>query len=313
MVTNPHAPLARALASVCAVAVTPLTSTGEVDVPSISSLAQHIVAEGAQTITVGGSVGEFMSLTANERQTVLASTVEAVAGRVPVIGAIGGDLPAAISEGTAAFAAGAAALMVHQPLNPFRSPQGWLTYHQQLARELAPVPIVIYLRDPAITATELQALADSAANVIAVKYALPDPIGLAGLTQRLGHRLVWICGLAESWAPFAWLAGTTGFTSGLANINGRLPTAMLQAMRDGDRATLMRLWDRIRPFEQLRARRGGAASVGVVKTALLHHNVIAHNAVRPPLEPLAEPEVSEVARIVDALDRDDVASSGLAG
>jgi 4-hydroxy-tetrahydrodipicolinate synthase len=282
--------LARSLSSVCAVTVTPLTSEGAVDEASVRRLARHAAAEGAGVLTVGGSVGEFMSLDANERHGVVAATVDAVGGDVPVIAAIGGDLASAVREGIDATAAG-----------PFRSPTGWVTYHERLANELAPHPIVLYLRDPAIGVPELDSLTRRSPNVLAVKHAVADPAALAALTASLGDRLVWLCGLAESLAPFAWLAGATGFTSGLANVSGWLPRAMLEAMRRTDFALVMDLWRRAAPFEALRARRAGAASVGVVKAALASRGVIAHATVRPPLEPLDASETADVARLMNSL------------
>jgi 4-hydroxy-tetrahydrodipicolinate synthase len=200
-------------------------------------------------------------------------------------------------------AAGAAAIMVHQPLNPFRSTEGWVAYHRTVAAAVAPAPVVLYVRDAAIGVAQLSELAASSPNVVGVKYAVADPLALATLTGALGERLVWLCGLAEKWAPFAWQAGAVGFTSGLVNVADSVPLAMLDALRAGDLLATRRAWQRAAAFEDLRARRGGAASVGVVKSALVELGVIAGPAVRPPLSGIDDAEAAQLRTLLPGLAR----------
>jgi 4-hydroxy-tetrahydrodipicolinate synthase len=292
MADEHHQEFKARFASICAVPVTPMNTRREIDTASVRRLAEHVARSRAGTITVGGSVAEFLALTARERLDVLVATVETVGGRTPVLASVGGDLGSAQQEARAAAGAGAAAVMVHQPLNPFRSTAGWVIYHAELAAAVAPLPVVLYLRDAAIEPTHMAELAARSPNLVGVKYALPD--GLAAFTAALGERLVWLCGLAERAAPAAWQAGATGFTSGLVTVDDAAPSALLDALRAGDTAAVEAAWAAASPFEELRARNGGAANVGVVKAALVHRGVIADATVRPPLAPLDAGAVAEV-------------------
>jgi 4-hydroxy-tetrahydrodipicolinate synthase len=286
-----------ALRGVCAVTVTPFDSAGEFDRRSTARLARHIARGGVNAITVGGSVGEYMSLTAAEALAVLTETIAAVDGALPVLGATGFDLRSAIERAQAAVAAGAAGIMIHQPHHPFRSPEGWSAYHQKIADELDPSPIVLYINDAGIGPSEIGWLAERCPNIAAVKYAVPDPPRMASLASGVDDRLVWLCGLAERWAPAFWAAGARGFTSGLANVNPALAVEMLSALQRGDPERCERVWTLIEPFETLRAARGGASSVGVVKAALAARRLIAETTVRPPLSPLPGPQVEETAAV----------------
>ena len=120
-----------------------------------------------------------------------------------------------------------------------------------------------------MAAPMLQELVDTCPNVVGVKYAVGDVVRFATLvdTFRAGD-LAWICGLAEPWAPFFWVAGATGFTSGLANVEPGLSLEMLRWLRDGDYDGAMGVWRSVKPFEELRARRNSANNVPVVKEAL---------------------------------------------
>ena len=143
-------------------------------------------------------------------------------------------------------------------------------------------------------------------RVVAVKYAVPDPIRFADLVTN-GPQLLWICGLAESWAPFFRPAGASAFTSGLAVIEPRLSLALLEHLRHDRVADALDSWRLIRPFEALRARNGGAANVPAIKEALALRSVIGRT-VRPPISELGPADRSEVGRILASWD-DAIASA----
>jgi 4-hydroxy-tetrahydrodipicolinate synthase len=291
------ADLRTALADVCTVAVTPMTADTAIDRTGAQRLAAHIARSGVGTVTVGGSVAEFLALNRAERRELVEVFVAAAAD-LPVVAAVAGDLESAGQGVSDAAAAGAAAIMVHQPMNPFASPDGWVTYHERIAAG-TDLPVVLYLRDAGIAASHLLALTHSCPNVVAVKYAVPDPVRLAELTAALGERLTWLCGTAELWAPFAWVGGARGFTSGLANVDATLPRRLLGELRAGkatDRTTAA-----VAPFERLRARRGNAASVGVIKAALVGLGLLDSDAVRPPLSGLTSDERRTLDHIVAEL------------
>jgi 4-hydroxy-tetrahydrodipicolinate synthase len=161
--------------------------------------------------------------------------------------------------------------------------------------------VVPYIRDAAIRADDLQALVATAPNVAAVKYAVPDPVRFADLVTN-GPRLAWICGLAESWAPFFWPAGATGFTSGLAVVEPGLSLALLEHLRTGRVDEALASWSLVRPFEALRARNDGAANVSAIKEALALRCGIART-VRPPISELSPEDRAEVGRILASWDR----------
>ena len=64
---------------------TPFTDDGDLDLPWIHNLVEHLLAGGVHGIFALGSTGEFAALTGYQRQTLLETTVAAVGGRVPVL------------------------------------------------------------------------------------------------------------------------------------------------------------------------------------------------------------------------------------
>lgn len=69
---------------------------------------------------------------------------------------------------------------------------------------------------------------------------------------------------------------------------------MLEALRTGDHPAAMKVWERIRRFEELRADRQSANNVTVVKEALAALGLCRRD-VRPPSRVLPEAERAEVA------------------
>ena len=65
--------------------VTPFTAADEFDEATFCKLVDFQIASGAAGLLVIGGSGEFVSLTPSERQRVVDTAVNRVAGRVPVI------------------------------------------------------------------------------------------------------------------------------------------------------------------------------------------------------------------------------------
>lgn len=67
---------------------TPLSSDGAVDAPMLRRLSNHLIEAGVHGLTPLGSTGEFAYLDMAAKEQVVATTVDAAAGRVPVIAGV---------------------------------------------------------------------------------------------------------------------------------------------------------------------------------------------------------------------------------
>ncbi|MGW4676194.1 dihydrodipicolinate synthase family protein [Streptomyces sp. NPDC004324] len=286
-----------ALAQVVAIPVTPFAQDGTVDLGTHRALLRRLLDGGVRTLTPGGNTGEFYALTPEERRTVAESTVEEAGDRAAVLVGVGHDVPTAVASARHARALGATMVMVHQPVHPYVSEGGWLDYHRAVAESVPELGVVPYIRDARLPGARLAELADVCPNVIGVKYAVPDAARFAAFARDAGlERFVWVAGLAEPYAPSYFSAGATGFTSGLVNVAPTLSLTMIETLRSGDYPAAMKVWERIRRFEELRAADGSANNVTVVKEALASLG-LCRREVRPPSRELSASERSEVAAI----------------
>ncbi|MGR6969673.1 dihydrodipicolinate synthase family protein [Streptomyces cynarae] len=286
-----------ALADVVAIPVTPFTEDGRVDQDAHRALLRRLLDGGVRTLTPNGNTGEFYALAPEERRLVTELTVQEAGERAAILVGVGHDVPTAVASARHARELGAQMVMVHQPVHPYVSAAGWVDYHRAIAEAVPELGVVPYIRNAQLSGARLAELADHCANVIGVKYAVPDAAKFAAFARDAGlDRFVWVAGLAEPYAPSYFSAGATGFTSGLVNVAPSVSLNMIEALRSGDYPAAMKVWEQIRRFEELRAANGSADNVTVVKEALASLGLCRRD-VRPPSRALPEEERAEVAAI----------------
>jgi 4-hydroxy-tetrahydrodipicolinate synthase len=125
--------------------ITPFTDDGAaVDADALVAIVDRLVAAGAAGLVPGGSTGEFTTLSNAERREVIEVTVEAAAGRVPVVAGAGAlSTRETVELSRHAERAGAAAVMV---VPPFYEALGWreLLAHYTAVAEAISIPIMYY-------------------------------------------------------------------------------------------------------------------------------------------------------------------------
>jgi 4-hydroxy-tetrahydrodipicolinate synthase len=290
--------LREALRSVVAINVTPFAHDGRIDEVSYGDLVVRAADAGVSVFTANGNTSEFYSLTPGERRRAVELTV-ATAGDAVVLAGVGLDVGTALAEAGEHTDLGAECLMVHQPVHPFWSPEGWIAYHREICEAFPRHGVVPYVRDRRIGVKTIRALMATCRNVVGIKYAVPDPSMLAALVAGTEDiDVTWICGVAETWAPFFAVAGATGFTSGLAVVDPARSLDMLQYLRLKQFDAAMVEWQAVEGFEALRARASSEYNVSVVKEALAQIGLCRRD-VRAPLSLLPEADRGTVTRILD--------------
>ncbi|MEU7240799.1 dihydrodipicolinate synthase family protein [Streptomyces sparsogenes] len=293
-----YSPLRAALADVVAIPVTPYDAEGAVDQDAYRALLRRLLDGGVRAVTPNGNTGEFYALTLAERRLVTELTVAETGDRAAVLVGVGHDVATAVEAARHAREVGAGMVMVHQPVHPYVSQDGWVDYHRAIAEAVPELGVVPYLRNPLIEGSAIARLGEVCPNVIGVKYAVPDAARFAAVARDAGlDRFVWVAGLAELYAPSYWAVGATGFTSGLVNVAPKVSLDMLGALRAGDYPAAMKMWEQIRRFEDLRAAQQSANNVSVVKEALAALGLCRRD-IRPPSSALPEAQRAEVAALV---------------
>jgi 4-hydroxy-tetrahydrodipicolinate synthase len=285
------------LTGISGILVTPFDEEDRFAPVLMKPVIERAIQAGVHILTANGNTGEFYGLTTAEAERAVHAAAEMIGGRIPLLAGIGRSIGDALALTKASVKAGATALMVHQPPDPFVAPRGVLAYVQRIAEAAQGLPIVIYLRNDGIGLDAIEQLC-RIPGVAGVKWASPTPLRLAESIRRADPSIVWVGGLAETWAPSFYAVGARGFTSGLINVWPAHSMAIHAALEEGDYRKANALIHQVSAFEELRAEEGNGTNVSVVKTALqLMGNDCGH--VRPPgAWPLTERQSRDLRRLL---------------
>jgi 4-hydroxy-tetrahydrodipicolinate synthase len=291
--------LRKALAGISGILVTPFDPQDRVAPAKLKPIVERAVRAGVHALVANGNTGEFYGLTTKEAETMVHAAAEHNAKRAVLIGGVGRSIHDAIALTKASRDAGAEALMVHQPPDPFVSPRGVVSYVQRVAEAGGGLPIMLYLRNDGIGLDAIEKLC-SVPGVAGVKWACATPLKLAEAIRRCSPEIVWVDGLAEPWAPPFYAVGARGFTSGLINVWPEHSVAIHAALEAGDYERARKLIQVMAPFEELRAEEQNGTNVTVVKAAL---QLIGEDcgATRPPSAwPLTEAQLARLRKVLAA-------------
>jgi 4-hydroxy-tetrahydrodipicolinate synthase len=290
--------LRNVLATVVVVPVTPLDADGNPDWVAYATLTRRLIDGGITVITPNGNTGEFYALSQAEARQALETAASAAGNQAELLAGVGHDIATAIEAARHARDHGARMIMIHQPVHPYVSREGWIAYHAEIANQVPDLGVVLYIRNERSTGANIAELADRAPNVVGVKYGIRDASVFAAVARDAGiDRFTWLAGAAELTAPAYWVSGARGFTSGLANVNPGLPLAMLDALRGNDFGEAMKIWEKARRFEELRLADSSADNVSVVKEALAQLGLCRAD-VRPPSRLLPDPVKQEISAML---------------
>ena len=260
--------LDQALTGISGILVTPFDAEGEIAPARLAPILDRALGAGLHMPVVNGNTGEFYALTTDEAAIMVREVVTLVAGRAPVLAGVGRGVRDACHLAQVSARAGATALMVHQPPDPFVAPRGVVDYLKAIADASDGLPMMLYLRNDAIGT---RAIADLCAlpGVKGVKWATPNPLRLAEAKAACDPSIVWVGGLAEIWAPVFYAVGARGFTSGLINVWPERSLAIHAALESGDYASANDLIAGMKAFEEIRAEEMNGTNVTGVKAALM--------------------------------------------
>nr|HEX4316948.1 4-hydroxy-tetrahydrodipicolinate synthase [Kofleriaceae bacterium] len=228
--------------------VTPFRN-GVVDFEAIARLVDWQISEGVDGIVSVGTTGESATLDVDEHVAVIAATVKAARGRVPVVAGAGGNATSeALALTRASERAGADALLHVTPYYNRPSQEGLFQHFAAIARATK-LPIVLYnvpTRTACDMTTETTARLCDFDNIIAIKDATGNLVRGAELIARVGTRLAVLSGDDGTAFPL-YALGSRGVISVVSNVAPRDMAEMWDAVTANQ-------WDKARALHyKLRA------------------------------------------------------------
>jgi 4-hydroxy-tetrahydrodipicolinate synthase len=229
--------------------VTPFAD-GRVAEDTLREFVDWQIAEGSNALVPCGTTGEVATLTSDEHRHVIATVVEVVAGRVPVIAGCGNySTAASLDMIRAAADVGADAALVVVPYYNKPSQAGLLAHFTTLA-EHSPLPIVVY-NVPSRTVADIsvETLAEAAKHpkIVAIKDATGNLGRVSAQRLACGEDFCQLSGNDDMALGFNAMGGV-GCVSVTANVAPKLCSDFQQAMRDKHWNEALKLQDQLYPL-----------------------------------------------------------------
>lgn len=262
--------------------VTPFKADKSIDLQALHQVLDFIVAGGVEYVVALGTTGETPVLSKADRMKVLASIIEGVAGRVPVVLGMGGNDTHELLDHMRSFnMQGVAALLSVTPY--YNKPsQAGLYAHYKAVSEHSDLPIILY-NVPSRTACNLTAettlrLASDFNNIVAIKEASGDFSQIMEILNERPQGFQVYSGDDLLTLPML-AAGADGVISVIANGCPVEFSQMTRFAMAGDFAAARQLHYRLLPMMQLIFSEGNPTGI----KALLHVRGLIQNELRLPM------------------------------
>jgi len=229
---------------------TPLDADGNVDRAAVRKLVDHVVAGGAAGLVPVGGTGEYTALSPAARATMVEATVEAAAGRVPVIaGVLSPGFQDALQTGRDFLKAGAKGVMLIAPFYITPTQQGIRDYYKAYADAIGS-PTMLYeipsRTNVALTAETIAAIADDG-SIVGMKASNRDMAQFTRVLALAGNKINVTSG-EEALFPTAVAMGAVGGVLATANILPRIWVEIFNLARSGNLKGALAKHDMLAPF-----------------------------------------------------------------
>lgn len=215
--------------------VTPFRPDGNIDLPALTRIVNHIIAGGCNYIVALGTTGESVTLTADEKKMVKACIVESTAGRVPLMLGVGGNNTASlVHQLTTENMEGFDAVLSVSPYYNKPNQEGLYRHYSALA-DASPKPVLLY-NVPGRTGMNMTAETTlrlaSHGHIFGIKEASGNFDQCMEIIKNKPRNFMVISGDDAYTLPFIAL-GMDGVISVVANAYPHLFSSMVKKALDG--------------------------------------------------------------------------------
>ena len=271
--------------------VTPFTPNHEVDYPALKRLVNHCIDGGVEFLVALGTTAETATLTADEKQRVVAAVCDAAAGRVLVVQGVGGNDSAKVAaELKAGLPLGISGVLSVSPYYNKPTHEGIYRHfiHISAATDL---PIILY-NVPGRTGSNM-----AAETTLRIAREVPHAVAIKEASGNLEQAMTIVLGAPEG---FDVLSGDDNLTlplvacgaHGVISVSGQaFPKTFSQMVRDARAGRMEAARDGHYAMLNFTQQLFAEGNPGGIKSALAHLGII-NPALRLPLWPVS-PQLDE--------------------
>ena len=289
---------AATLKGVCGFPVTPMHKDLSLNLDALGENVDEMARYAFCCLFAAGGTGELYSLTPEEIEQVVKVSVDATAGRMPVIAGTGYNAPIGIDIAKRAERAGASCLLVLPPYYAGAPEEGLFQYYEAIGKATS-LPMMIYSREWAsFTPQQVAKLAERMPTLVAWKDGQGDGRKYQRIMNLVGDRLAWLGGLGDDCVPTYFAAGVQAYTSSISNISPKVSLDLAEAGTTHNHEKMTALMNKyVHPLYAIRDRARGY-EVSVMKEAMEMLGMAA-GPVRPPLMNTRPADIPDIRALMD--------------
>lgn len=280
------------------VTVTPFTSDEELDLEALRANIDYYIKNGVHGVVVGGSTGEFASLSLQEHKKITEAVVDRVNGRVPVIAGTGACATRRVIELTKySKDVGADGAMIIPPF--YTKPnENELFEHFKNIAEAVDLPVMLY-NNPWTSKVDMQptliAKLAEIDNIRYVKESSGDVTRVWKILNLTRGKMTVFCG-ADNLALESFLMGAKGWICVAANIFPKHTSRLYElAGKENNIERARTLYFELLPLLNFLEETGKFTQLSKVGLEILGRKA------GPPRKPLLPADVEEKQKLKDLM------------
>jgi len=277
--------------------ITPFHQDLSLDLDGLARNVNEMAGYPFCALVAAGGTGELYSLTSAEVEEVVRVTVQAAAGRMPVVAGTGYNAVFGADMARRAEKAGADAILALPPYYINAPWEGLVEYYRAIGNASG-LPLMVYSRDWAVfTADMVARLADRVPTLEFWKDGQGDARKYQRIMHALGNRLAWLGGLGDDCVPAYFAVGVQAYTSSISNIAPQVSLQLAEAGMTHDFKRLDNLMRKyVHPLYAIRERVKGY-EVSAMK-AVMEILGMPAGPVRPPLTACSEKDIADLRALM---------------
>lgn len=280
--------------------VTPMNDDESVDLKTLKKHVDRLIGCGAHGVFVLGTTGEFYALDEAEKQAVVATAVEHVAGRVPVFVGTGAESTGEVVRLTRmAEREKASGVSVITPY--FLKPtQAELADHFRRVAEATSLPVVLYSNPATCGGLSVEpatcAKLAEVPNVVGIKDSSGDLQNTIEILRSTPRDRFAVFNGRDTLIFSALMAGVQGAIPASSNVAPGLCVGIYEAFTKGDLPTAMALQARLHGIRT-------AMTLGTGNGAIKEAMALLGRPMGPNRRPISPLSAESRQKLKDVLDR----------
>lgn len=288
------------LKGVYIVLATPFTKDGEIDFEGFGRNLDHYVATKVHGVLVAGALGEYLTMTIEERKALVEFAAKRLAGKIPFMVGTTAHRPHQVIElSNHAKDNGAAGVMILPPPGTGLLYDEIKAFYKQVTSNIN-IPVLMY-NNPGSSGMDMDVdlvreLAELP-NMDAIKESSGDIKRITQIKNEFGDKLTPFCGWEDMHLE-SFCAGAEGWVCMGANFAPGLTRDILDAYNSGDMEKARALTAAYNPLAHYME---NAGKITQTTKYIMDKLGLTGGYVRAPRQPLTEAEKNNIEAVIKGM------------